>query len=91
MGETVGARTAIRIPHQVVYETPELASVSDVIEALRGTELLLLETGPILESLIPGLEISKITVSVEEISQRSPLNKIFWASIFITFQKDFGA
>lgn len=88
MGEVVGTRTAIRLPHQVIYETSELASISDVIEALRGAEQLLLETGPLLESLIPGLEISKITVSVEEISQRSPLNEIFWASIFLTFQKD---
>jgi hypothetical protein len=47
----------------------------------------LVEIGPFLEDIIPGLAVDNIRVSVKEISQGS-LKEVMWAAIFIAFQKD---
>jgi hypothetical protein len=81
----------IRVPHRILYEISDAAPVADVIESLLGAEALLQEIGPLLEGCIPGLHVEKIQVSVRSISQESPLKEIFWAALFITFQKDLEA
>ncbi|MCI0430424.1 MAG: hypothetical protein L0210_07780 [Rhodospirillales bacterium] len=78
----------IRIPHQVVYETPDAVPVADVIESLRGVQQLFDQMPPLLEGCFRGLTIERIELSVQQISQESPLKEIFWAAIFFTFQKD---
>ena len=77
----------IRVPHQITYETQTDVPVSDVIDSLLGAERLLVELGPFLEGIIPGLVVDAVRVSVKEISQGS-LREVLWAALFIAFQKD---
>jgi hypothetical protein len=83
--------TEYRVPHEVVYETDELVSISDVVESLLGIERILKDVGPVLEICIPGVVVSKIDVSVHNVSQNSPLSDGVIAAIFLVFQKDLEA
>lgn len=78
----------IRIPHQVVYDVPESSAISDVIESLRATEQLFFEVAPLLEQLVPGVQVGGISVHLESLSQGSPLKEMFFAALFLTFQSD---
>ncbi len=78
------------LPHEIVYDTPALVPVADIIESLRGTLQITREIGPILEALIPGLEIGGISVTVREISQASPLREAFAISVVAIYQKSLG-
>jgi hypothetical protein len=75
-------------PHDVVYEIEQPASVADIVAALVGTEVLLRETGPLLEGCIDGLTVERIQISVRRISQESPLRAAFFAALVVAFQKD---
>jgi hypothetical protein len=77
----------IRVPHQITYETQADVPVSDVVDSLLGSERLLIELGPFLEDIIPGLLVDTVRVSVKEVSQGS-LREVMWAALFISFQKD---
>jgi hypothetical protein len=79
----------IILPHRVTYQIDGRASVADVVEALLGTEQLLRETIPLLEGCAPGLTIEKIAITVERISQDSPLRQALYVALFAVFQKDF--
>lgn len=78
----------VRIPHLVVYEVPEPSAISNVIASLRATEQIFFETAPLLEQLVPGLEVGGIRVHVESLAQGSPLRELFFATMFVAFQKD---
>lgn len=78
----------VRIPHEVVYEVPEPTAISNVIASLRATEQIFFEVAPLLERLVPGLEVGGIRVHVESVSQGSPLREIFFTAMFLTYQKD---
>jgi hypothetical protein len=86
-GRIVRAMPQYLIPHEIYYETPEPASIQDVIESLLGIEDILKEIGPLLEVCMPGLTIESIQVSIKEISDGS-LKEVVMAAIFLTFQKD---
>jgi len=77
----------IRVPHQIIYNTQTDVPVSEVVDSLLGAERLLIEIGPFLEEIIPGLAVDSIRVSVKEVYQGS-LKEVLWAAIFIAFQKD---
>jgi hypothetical protein len=83
----IGTGMEIHVPHQITYETRADVPVSEVADSLLGAERLLLEIGPFLEEIIPGLVVDSIRVSVKEISQGS-LKEVLWAAIFIAFQHD---
>jgi hypothetical protein len=76
----------IRIPHRVVYDAPGPVAVSDIIDSLQGVERLLQECGPIFEACFEGVTVERIEVSVEEISQHSPLKEMFWAAVIVVAQ-----
>ena len=63
------------LPHEIVYDTPGPVPVVDIIESLRGALRLTEEIGPLLEGLIPGLEVRGLTITLREISQKSPLRE----------------
>jgi hypothetical protein len=76
-----------RLPHEIYYDTKEPVSVPDVIESLLGTESILTEIGPLLETCIPGITVERIQVTIKEITEGS-LKEVVWAAIFIAFQSD---
>jgi hypothetical protein len=78
----------IRVPHQFTYNTKEDTPIADVVASLLAAERLLFEVKPLLESCIPGLRIEKISVSIREITQQSPLRELLFGTFFIAFQKD---
>ncbi|MDE2228959.1 MAG: hypothetical protein KGL11_07965 [Alphaproteobacteria bacterium] len=78
----------VRIPHQVVYDVPEGSAISDVIESLRATEQLFFEVAPLLEQLVPGIQVGGVRVHIESLTQGSPLKEYFWVALFLTFQAD---
>jgi transcription termination factor NusB len=78
----------IPLSHKVVYEIEEAVSVSEVVESLLGTERLLKDVGPILEDCVPGLTVERIDVYITKIGRESPLREMFFAALFLTFQKD---
>jgi hypothetical protein len=79
-----------RLPHVVIYDTPEFVPISDVIESLRGTMLLAQEVKPLLEILIPGLKIDELTVTVTSIQQASPLKELFAVGLAGAYQDKIG-
>lgn len=78
------------LPHEIIYDTPRSVPVADIVESLLGTLQLSREIGPLLEQLIPGLEVKGITVSVREISQKSPLREAFAFGLVALFQDKLG-
>jgi hypothetical protein len=78
----------VRLPHRIVYETDGLVSVADVIESLQGADNLLRHLAPMLEGCVPGVTVESIGVSVQEISQQSPLKELLLTTLVITFQND---
>jgi hypothetical protein len=76
----------VRFPYQIFYEVPADVPVADAIESLLGAERLLLDIGPLLERLIPELEV-QVRVYVREVSQHS-LREVLLTALFITYQKD---
>jgi hypothetical protein len=78
----------VRVPHLVIYEVAEASPITSVIESLRATEQLFFETAPLLEDLVPGVTVGGIRVHVESLTQGSPLKELFFATMFVAFQKD---
>jgi hypothetical protein len=78
----------IVLPHEVEYELGAPATVSDVVAALLGTEILLREVGPILETCIEGLTVEHVQVGIRRISQDSPLRIAFFTALVLAYQKD---
>ena len=76
----------VRFPYQILYEVPADVPVADAIESLLGAERLLLDIGPLLERLIPELEV-QVRVYVREVSQHS-LREVLLTALFLTYQKD---
>lgn len=76
----------VRFPYQIFYEVPADVPVADAIESLLGAERLLLDIGPLLERLIPELEV-QVRVYVREVSQHS-LREVLLTALFLTYQKD---
>jgi hypothetical protein len=76
--------------HEVVYETTTPVPLSDIIESLRGSQLLAQEIGPLLEALFPGLQVEQVTLTVREISQASPLREAFAGGLLVAYQSKFG-
>jgi hypothetical protein len=76
----------VRFPHQILYEVPADVPVADAIDALLGAERVLLDIGPLLERLVPDLQI-QVRVYVREITGGS-LREVLIAALFITYQKD---
>jgi hypothetical protein len=81
----------VRLPHEVIYDTPRPVPVADIIDSLQGTLQLSQEIGPILQVLMPGLIIEAITVTVVEISQASPLREAFSMGLVAVYQEKIGA
>lgn len=78
----------IRFAHQVVYDVPESSAISDVIESLQATEQLFFEVAPLLEQLVPGIQVGGVRVHVQSLTQGSPLRELFFTTMFLTFQRD---
>jgi hypothetical protein len=78
----------IRVPQIFVYETEEAVPVADIVTALLAAEQLFRDTAPILECCFPGVTIERVSVSVKEIAQNSPLREILYATVFLTYQSD---
>jgi hypothetical protein len=76
----------VRFPHTILYDIPKDVPVADVIDSLLGAERILLDIGPLLERLVPGLE-AQVRIYVREISPSS-LREILLAALFTTYQKD---
>ena len=77
----------IRVPHQIIYQTPEPVPVADAVEALLGTERVLLDIGPLLEGLFPGLE-ANVRVYVQEIAEGASLKEYLMVAILAAYQPD---
>lgn len=78
----------VTVPHAVVYETEGRVPIDRVIESLQANRNLLLEAIPVIEALVPDLKIERISISVGEISNQSPLREVFFATLIIAFQSD---
>lgn len=78
----------VTVPHSVVYETDGRVPIERVIESLEAHRQLLLEAIPVLETLVPDLKVEKISISVGEISNQSPLRELLFASLIVAFQGD---
>jgi|GEM_PF-6008143 hypothetical protein len=75
-----------RLPHQVIYDTPNSVPIADVIDSLRGTMIIAQEIGPLLEILIPGLSVTEVRMTVTDISQASPLREAFTIGLVAVYQ-----
>ncbi len=62
--------------------------IGDVIDSLIALRQILDEGGSNLGSLVPGLTVEKVQVTVRQISQESPLREIFLVTLYMAFQKD---
>lgn len=71
----------------VRYLTDEPVPIRDIIASLQGVETALNEAGKLLPALVKGLDVEKIEIRVQEISQHSPLREIFGVAIFLAFQE----
>jgi len=77
----------IRVPHQIIYQTSEPVAVADAIEALLGTERVLLDIGSVLQGFFPELEVNT-RVYVQEIAEGTSLREVVLVAIFMAFQGD---
>lgn len=78
----------VDVPFEVHYLTPGTVPIEDVIDALLSAKLLIEEGGYNLSSLVPGLHIEQVSVTVRSITQESPLREMLFAAIYLTAQKD---
>ncbi len=78
------------LPHEIVYDTAGPVPVADIIESLRGALRLTEEIGPLLEGLIPGLQVQDLTITLREISQESPLREAFAFGLVGVYQESIG-
>lgn len=81
---------SVSIPFGLTYETSQATPISEVIAALRATELAIGEGIALLPSLVDGLEISSDSVHVRMLSQQSPLRELFCVALVIAFQDRLG-
>lgn len=78
----------IRLPLSIVYETKGTTPVSQVIESLEATDVLVRDAVALLPSFIDGLKIDGSTLNVRSLTQESPLRESFMVAILTTFQSD---
>ncbi|WP_323797056.1 hypothetical protein [Nisaea sp.] len=81
----------ISLPHQVIYDTEEASSVSDVVDSLLATEQAAKEAAVIISGLIDGFRVRRVSISVNHISQKSPLRELFTVALLIAYQDDLNA
>jgi hypothetical protein len=79
---------AVSIPIRIIYDTQGATPVSDVIAALRSAETLIVDAVSLVPSLVPGARVELRGVSVQKLSQESPLHEILLAAVWVTAQKD---
>jgi hypothetical protein len=78
----------VTVPHSVVYETAGVVPIDRVIESLEAQRRLILEAIPVIEELVPALTVEKISISVGQISNQSPLRETLFVALFVVFQND---
>jgi hypothetical protein len=69
--ESVRVVAHYHLPHEIECETKGPASVSDVIELLRGIQAILTAIGPLIAACTFNVPIERITVSIKEVSDGS--------------------
>src|SRR5947209_5453017 len=74
------------LPASDCYEVPAAVPVADAVESLLGAERILLDIGPLLERLVPNLQV-QVRVYVREVSEGS-FREVLLTALFLTYQKD---
>ncbi|WP_417274153.1 hypothetical protein [Celeribacter halophilus] len=77
-----------KMPLSIIYETEGVTPVSEVINALTATDILLKQAIELLPSLYEGLEVTECSLNVLSLTQQSPLKELFIVSLIYTFQED---
>ena len=77
----------ITVPHSVEYEVTGPVTIDEVILTLQANAELIQELAPLLERLVPGLTVERITLQVREIRHGS-LREVFFAALVVAFQED---
>jgi len=74
--------------HGLTYGTKDQTSLQRIADSLVANERLLLEAAGVLGTIVDGLEIKKVNISLRQITQESPLKEIYWGALVFTFQED---
>jgi hypothetical protein len=77
----------IHLPYTIEYEVKQNVPLSDVIATLEANRDLFAELPSLIESIVPGLSIERLDLSVGEISHGS-LREMFFAALYIAFQEE---
>ena len=75
------------IPHSVEYEVSGAVSIDEIIATLQANSELLQEAGPLLQRLVPGLVIQRLSLEVRKIEVGS-IREVFFATLIVAFQED---
>lgn len=78
----------IVLPHQVIYDFDEPATISEVIKSLKANEKLIADAIVIFQRCLPGVEVPSYRIELKEINQGSPLKELIAVSMVIGFQED---
>jgi hypothetical protein len=78
----------ISIPHEVTYEFPGKAPVSDVARSLLAQERLIRDALDVFENCFPAIKFESISVTVSEVQQKSPLRELLQAIIIASYQEE---
>ncbi len=75
------------VPHSIEYEVTGPVTIDEIISTLQANADLIQEVGPLLERLVPGLTVERISLQVRQIESGS-LREVFFAALVVAFQED---
>ncbi|MEQ1934924.1 MAG: hypothetical protein ABL962_13780 [Fimbriimonadaceae bacterium] len=76
----------VNLPINISYETRGTTPIRDVVAALQATDGLVQDAVALLPSLLGGADVRLISLSVQQLTQQSPLREILIAAVFIAAQ-----
>lgn len=78
----------IQVSHEIIYDIEDAAPIADVIDSLVATERVSKQLGGFLEGCVDGLGVESIDLSIQRVTQESPLREIFVFTLYIAHQED---
>ena len=77
----------IRLPIDITYNTAGVTPIKDVIVALQAADVLIADAVSLLPSLLDDVDLRLVSISVQKLSQESPLKEIIIAALFVAAQQ----
>ena len=77
---------SVHLPLSITYDTRDATPIGDIIAALQATDAAVSDAVSLLPSFVDGLRVESVHLSVQQLTQESPLRELFLVALFIAFQ-----